>query len=142
MPIKQLSVFAENKNGSIFEITKILADNDIDIRAFSVAETQSYGVLRLIVSDARKAALALSHEGKVVDVTEVIGVEIPDSKGGLAHLLQAIYAENLAVDYLYAFVAHTAERAYVVLRVADNDFAEKVLSTYGFNLLTDDELAL
>ncbi|MBQ4354911.1 MAG: hypothetical protein IJC71_08465 [Clostridia bacterium] len=142
MSIKQLSVFAENKNGSIFEITQILADSDIDIRAFSIAETQSFGVLRLIVSDPRKAALALSGEGKVVDVTDVVGVEIPDEKGGLAHLLQAINSENLSVDYLYAFVANTIGKAYVVLRVADNAFAEKVLATYGFSVLSEDDLKL
>ena len=142
MSIKQLSVFAENKNGSIYEITQILANNDIDIRAFSIAETQSFGVLRLIVSDPRKAALALSDEGKVVDVTDVVGVEIPDEKGGLAHLLQAINSENLGVDYLYAFVANTVGKAYVVLRVADNAFAEKVLATYGFSVLSDEDLKL
>lgn len=142
MSIKQLSVFAENKNGSVYEITQMLADNDIDIRAFSIADTQNFGVMRLIVSDPRKAALALSDQGKVVDVTDVVGVRIPDSKGGLASLLKAVNAENISVDYLYAFVSNTVGKAYVVLRVSDNEKAEKMLQSYGFSLLTDDDLKM
>lgn len=142
MSIKQLSVFAENKNGSLYEITQILADNDIDIRAFSVADTQNYGVLRLIVNDPRKAAQSLSLAGKIVDVTEVVGVQIPDSKGGLAALLKVINDENIGVDYLYAFVANSIGKAYVVLRVSDNEKSEKILQSYGFNLLTNDDLKM
>ena len=140
MSIKQLSVFAENKTGSVYEITQILADNDINIRAFSIAETQSFGILRLIVDDTRRAALALSDHGKIVDVTDVIGVEIPDTKGGLAELLKAISTENLGFDYLYAFVADDPDKAHVVLRIADNTLGEKILSSYGFQLLTEDDL--
>lgn len=142
MSIKQLSVFAENKNGSIYEITQILADNDVDIRAFSVADAQNYGVLRLIVDNPRRAAQALSAAGKVVDVTEVVGVQLPDTKGGLAELLGVINKENIGVDYLYAFVAIETGKAYVVLRVADNAAAEKLLTNYGFNLLTDDNMIM
>lgn len=142
MSIKQLSVFAENKNGSIYEITRILADNDVDIRAFSVADAQNYGVLRLIVDNPRRAAQALSAAGKVVDVTEVVGVQLPDTKGGLAELLGVINKENIGVDYLYAFVAIETGKAYVVLRVADNAAAEKLLTNYGFNLLTDDNMIM
>ncbi len=140
MSIKQLSVFAENKTGSVYEITRILAENDINIRAFSLAETQSFGILRLIVNDPRKAAMALSAEGKIVDVTDVIGVQIPDTKGGLAELLKVIYTEKVGVDYLYAFVADDPEKAHVVLRVADRGLSEKILLSYGFTLLEDSDL--
>lgn len=100
MSVKQLSVFAENKNGSLFAITEILAKNNIDIRAFSIADTQSYGILRLIVSDPRAAALALSQEGKIVNVTDVVGAQIPDCKGGLSQLLGVINKADVASNTL------------------------------------------
>lgn len=136
MAIRQLSVFAENKNGSLFEITRILAANDINIRAFSVADTRNFGVLRLIVNDPRKAAMALSEEGKVVNVTEVVGVQIPDYKGGLSELLRVLTENDIGVEYLYAFVSTTDKgKAHVVLRVEDNVTTEKLLREKGFTLL-------
>ena len=135
MSVKQLSVFAENKNGSLYEITDILQKNDIDIRAFSVADTPGYGILRLIVSDPRSAAFALSKAGKIVNVTDVIGVEIPDSKGGLCSLLEVVSRENIGVEYLYAFVSGNIGKACVVLRVEDNAGVEKLLSENGFTLM-------
>lgn len=140
MSVKQLSVFAENKNGSLFEITKILADADIDIRAFSIADTHSYGVLRLIVNNPRKAAFALSNAEKIVNVTDVVGVQIPDERGGLSCLLDVIMQNGIGVDYLYAFVSSKVGRAFVVLRVADNNSAEALLEANGFKLLTDDDI--
>lgn len=136
MSIRQLSVFAENKNGSLYEITKILASNDINIRAFSVADTKNFGVLRLIVSDPRKAAMALSEEGKIVNVTDVVGVKIPDYKGGLAELLRILTENEISVEYLYAFVSTDAGKAHVVLRVEDNEKTEKLLTEKGFTLLS------
>ncbi len=140
MSVKQLSVFAENKNGSIYEISKTLSDNNINIRAFSIADTQNYGILRLIVSDPRTAAMALSTEGKIVNVTDVVSVQIPDEKGGLASLLRVLTEADISVEYLYAFVASTADAAYVVLRVEDNAKTEALLTEKGFTLLTDEIL--
>ncbi len=139
MSVKQLSIFAENKNGALYEITKILSDIGIDIRAFSVAETENFGVLRLIVCDPRAAASALSAEGKIVDVTDVVGVQIPNTQGGLTGLLEVLTHEDIAVDYLYAFASGTAETANVVLRVVDNAKTEKLLKRYGFELLCDED---
>mgnify|MGYP004521201515 FL=1 len=141
MSVKQLSVFAENKSGSLYEITKILADADIDLRAFSVADTQSYGVLRLIVNDPRKAAFALSEAEKIVNVTDVIGVQIPDSKGGLAELLAEVTKKNIFIEYLYAFTAPSAGHAYVVMKVAaDLSETEALLSADGFTLISADDI--
>ena len=142
MSVKQLSIFAENKTGSLYEITKILADTGIAIRAFSIADTQNYGVLRLIFSDVRAAAAALSEAGKIVNVTDVGGVEISDDNGGLSELLREITEDKISVEYLYAFVSPTAGKAYVVLRVADNDTTEKLLTRAGYTLLTDADLTL
>ena len=136
MAIRQLSVFAENKNGSLYEITKVLADEDINIRAFSVADTKNFGVLRLIVNDPRKAAQALSEAGKVVNVTEVVGVQIPDYKGGLSELLRVLTEAGIGIEYLYAFASVTDKgKAHVVLRVEDNATTEKLLREKGFTLL-------
>ncbi len=140
MSVKQLSVFAENKTGAIYEITDILAKNGIDIRAFSVADTQNYGILRLIVNDARAAALALSTSGKIVNVTDVIGVRITDVKGGLSLLLKVIAEHSIAVEYLYAFLSSESGQANVVLRVEDNTSAEKILSDAGFTVLYNDNI--
>lgn len=136
MAIRQLSVFAENQNGSLFEITKILAANDINIRAFCVADTKDFGVLRLIVNDPRKAAQALSEDGRVVKVTDVVGVQIPDYKGGLSELLRVLSENSVDIDYLYAFVSTTDKgKAHVVLRVEDNEATETLLTEKGFTLL-------
>ena len=140
MSVKQLSVFAENKNGSIYEITKALSDAGINLRAFSIADTQNYGILRLIVSDPRAAALALSNDGRIVSVTDVVSVQIPDEEGGLTALLRVLSEADIAVEYLYAFVASPADHAYVVLRVEDNAKTEALLQKNGFVLLTDDDL--
>ena len=136
MAIRQLSVFAENKNGSLYEITRILASNGIDIRAFSVADTKNFGVLRLIVNDPRKAAFALSEEGKVVNVTEVVGVQIPDYKGGLSELPRVLTENGIGIEYLYAFASETDKgKAHVVLRVENNAATEELLREKGFTLL-------
>ena len=140
MSVKQLSVFAENKNGSLYEITKILSTAEINIRAFSIADTQNYGILRLIVNDPRAAAMALSVEGRIVSVTDVVSVQIPDEKGGLTELLRVLTEADISVEYLYAFVASPASSAYVVLRVEDNAKTEALLTEKGFTLLTDADL--
>ncbi len=140
MSIRQLSVFAENKNGSLYETTKILADAEIEIRAFSVADTQSYGVLRLIVNDPKAAAAALSEAGKIVTVTDVIAVKIPDSKGGLSDLLRIANEKNISIEYLYAFVSRNAGSAYVVIKVADNAAVEMIFASEGYEHLEEADL--
>ena len=142
MTIKQLSVFAENKNGALYNVTNILGNASIDIRAFSVADTQDFGVLRLIVSDTDKAQAVLSSFGIVVSITEVIGAEIPDSPGGLASVLKVVYDNNIAVEYLYAFVSEeNSHKAYVVLRVNDNDAVAKTMLDAGITLIDDATIA-
>lgn len=139
MTIKQLSIFAENRNGALYTVTDILAKANIDIRAFSVADTQDFGVLRLIVSDTEKAKDALAAADMIVSITDVIAVEIPDTPGGLSSILKVIYDNNVAVEYMYAFVIpHTNSKAYVVLRVPDNDAATAVLQNAGITLIDDE----
>ncbi len=138
MTISQLSVFAENKAGAICDMTDALAANGIDIRAFNVAETRDFGVLRLIVDDAEKAKEALSKMNCVVSVTQVIGVVIPDTPGGLAAVLKALSSGGINVEYIYAFISVSGEHACVVIRVDDNAAAEALLTNAGLQLLSDE----
>ncbi len=140
MAIRQLSVFAENKNGALYEITKSLAASRIDIRAFSIAETANFGVLRMLVKDPTKAAQVLSENGNIVSVDDVVGVKIPDIAGGLSDILRITTAKNISIAYLYAFVSRETGNAYVILRVDNNDHVEEILEAEGCTLLKEEEL--
>lgn len=134
MAINQLSVFVENKPGKLLEIVKSLADAKINIRAMSIADTKDFGILRLIVSDTDKAKEILSSDC-VVTVTPVIAAEMSDKAGSLSSILEDFGYENINIEYMYAFTASTALGAYVVLRVDDNDAAERVLKSKGISVL-------
>ena len=140
MTINQLSIFVENKAGTVAQITKSIAKAGVSIRALSVADTQEFGILRLIVSDVEKAKAALSESECVVSVTKVIGVEIPDVAGGLSEVLELMSENSINVEYLYAFITISGKHAYVVLRVEDNDKAEKILTQKGVKLVTQQDI--
>ena len=140
MTIKQLSIFVENKAGTVAEITKKLADASVSIRALSVADTQEFGILRLIVDNVEKAKDALSESECVVSITKVIGVEIPDVAGGLSNVLQLMSKSGINVEYLYAFITISGKHAYVVLRVEDNDKAIEILTKNGVKLVTQEDI--
>ena len=138
MTISQLSILAENKPGTIYEITRTIADAGVDIRALSVADTQDFGILRLIVSDIEKARQALNEDNCVVSVTQVIGVAVPDKPGGLADVLKILKDADINVEYVYAFITISGKNACVVLRVGDNEKAVEILKEAGVELLTED----
>ena len=140
MTIKQLSIFVENKAGTVAEIAKKLADASVSIRALSVADTQEFGILRLIVDNVEKAKDALSESECVVSITKVIGVEIPDVAGGLSNVLQLMSKSGINVEYLYAFITISGKHAYVVLRVEDNDKAIEILTKNGVKLVTQEDI--
>jgi len=140
MTINQLSIFVENKAGTVAEITKSIADAGVSIRALSVADTQEFGILRLIVSDVEKAKEALGKNDCVVSVTKVIGVEIPDTPGGLSNVLQLMSKADINVEYLYAFITISGKHAYVVLRVEDNEKAIKILTENGVKLVSQSDI--
>ncbi len=137
MSLKQLTVFVENKQGTLVAITDTLAKHDINIRALSIADTQDFGILRLIVTDYDKAEKTLMDEGFLVKSTLVVGVKIGDQPGKLSTALGVLDKEGINMEYLYAFMSRTEKHAYVVLRVADNDHAEKALEDAGFHLISD-----
>ena len=140
MAIKQLTVFIQNKKGTVVSVTEILAKNDINLRALSIAETQDFGILRLIVSDESKAEKVLRENGYLIKVIDVVGVKIGDAPGKLTAALDVLDKANINVEYLYAFMARTEKHAYVVLRVEDNAEAESVLISAGFKMISEADI--
>lgn len=141
MSLKQLTVFVENKQGAIVNITEALAANNVDLRALSIADTKDFGILRLIVNNNDVAAKALSDHGYIIKNTEVVGVKIGDAPGKLSTALKVLDEKGINLEYLYAFMTRTEKHAYVVLRVADNTAAESALEEAGFHLITDADVA-
>ena len=140
MAIKQLTVFVENKQGTVVSVTDTLAKNQINLRALSIAETEDFGILRLIVSDETLAEQTLSEAGYLIKVTDVVGVKIGDAPGKLTAALAVLDQAGINLEYLYAFMARTEKHAYVVLRVEDNAAAEAALVGAGFHLVTDADI--
>lgn len=141
MTIKQISVFTENRAGGVLDVIRALGDGGVDIRALSVADTQGFGILRLIVNDVEKAKELLSDAGTIFSVTDVVGVKVPDSPGGLSKVLSLLADHNINVEYLYAFVSVSGSSAYVVLRVPDNEVAAALLTVNGIDLVTEEEIS-
>ncbi len=137
MSLKQLNVFVENKQGALVNITDALAKSEINIRALSIADTEEFGILRLIVNDTDTASEMLEELGYLIKITEVVGVKIGDQPGKLSKALEVLDENSINMEYLYAFMSRTEKHAYVVLRVADNKKAEAALENEGFHLITD-----
>ena len=137
MSLKQLTIFVENKQGTLVDITDILAKNNVNMRALSIADTEDFGILRLIVDNNDVATTALQDAGYLIKMTDVVGVKIGDQPGKLSKALEVLDEAEINMEYLYAFMARTEKHAYVVLRVADNDAAEKALENAGFHMITD-----
>ena len=140
MSIKQLTIFVENKQGAVVDITETLANHNVNIRALSIAETEAFGILRLIVNDEETAEKTLKEEGYLIKVTEVVGVKIGDAPGKLSSALAILDKNNINLEYLYAFMARTEKHAYVVLRVENNKVAEAALEEAGFHLITEADI--
>ena len=137
MSLKQVTVFVENKQGALVSITDTLAKHNVNIRALSIADTQEFGILRLIVNDTAAACATLTEEGHLINTTDVVGVKIGDEPGKLSKALEVLDEAGINMEYLYAFMTRTEKHAYVVLRVADNAAAESALENAGFHLITD-----
>ncbi len=141
MAIKQLTVFVENRKGTMVSVTDILSKNNVNIRALSIAETQDFGILRLIVNDEQAAMKALEEKDYLIKSIDVVGVKIGDAPGKLTAALDVLDKADINVEYLYAFMARTEKHAYVVLRVEDNAAAEAVLVNAGFKMITEADIA-
>ncbi|MCL2010331.1 MAG: acetolactate synthase [Synergistaceae bacterium] len=135
MIVDQISIFIENKLGALAEVTGVMGDAGIDLRALSLADTTEFGVLRLIVDDPKRAYSLLREGGFVVSMTQALTVPIDDVPGGLATALKVLTDENVSVEYAYAFISRRKGKAYVVLRVEDNEYAQGILVKHGIEML-------
>ena len=140
--VYQISAFLENRAGQFAEITKILAENSIDLRAISIAETADYGILRMIVDDAQKATSVLMQHGYLLSMTPVLVVAVPDQPGGVATILATLAEGNIDIEYMYSLFTHREGRAYMVMKVSDEPKFLGVLGEHRIKVMTKDELGL
>ena len=135
MRAEQISVFLENKAGRLCEVTGVLADAEVNIRALALADTSDFGVLRLIVDKTEKAKEALKKAGFTVGKTDVLAVEVPDQPGGLHHILNLLQSSHINVEYMYAFVQQSGNNAVMIFRFDNTDDALKVMQEKGLRVI-------
>ncbi|MCI9595837.1 MAG: acetolactate synthase [Firmicutes bacterium] len=141
MLIKQMSVFVENTTGRLAELTRVLANDGIDIKASCIADTVDFGILRCIVDDPEEATKVLKSNGFTASITEVIAVELADRPGGFADVLEVLAAEKIGVDYIYSTIRSKEGTAVIVLKVEDPQQAIDVLQKHDIKLYEFKELA-
>lgn len=142
MNIHQISVFLENRSGQLAEITRLLADANVDIRALSIAETADYGLARMIVDDSAKASSILLQHGDILSMTPVWAVEVPDRPGGLAEMLGVLAENHVDVEYMYSLFTHKDGHAYMVMRISDEPKFLDALGSRGIKIMSKDDLQL
>ena len=135
MSVKQISVFIENKKGSLAACTRYIADHGINIRALSIADTQDFGILRIICDDPKQTDEVLKEGGYLTTLTDVLAAEIADKPGSMATILEVLADAHVIVEYTYAFLSPVNGKANVVLRTADSEKAAMALKDAGFSLL-------
>ena len=140
MKLNQLSVFLENKPGRLSEPCKVLAEAGINILTLSLADTQQFGIMRLVVKEWEKAKEALEKAGCVVNVTEVVALEVQDQPGGLESVLKIIEQGVINIEYIYAFTFRRKDKAIIIFRFEEPDTAIEVLQSKGVNVIGDVEL--
>lgn len=136
--MKQLSILVLNKAGSLREVTNILADNDINIRAVAAFDTPEFGILRMVVDDTKKAKEVLNTKGFVVRIGEVIGVELEDKKGNLNAMVDIFADANISIDFIYSFVIRENQAPVIVLHTDDLQVSVMMLKDHGFKVVDDD----
>lgn len=142
MSVKQISIFLENKPGRMCEMTEVLAANKINMRALSLAETEGFGIVRIIVDDVYDATTVLKDAGYINKLTSVVVVELPDVPGGLNKILKVFAEAQINLDYMYALSAETSrDKAYMVFRVNDYKAAEAALSRAGIRVVSQEEIS-
>lgn len=135
MRVEQISIFLENEVGRLAEVTSVLAQAGVNIRALSLADTSDFGVLRLIVDDNKKAKEALTENGFTVGKTDVAAVEVPDKPGGLHKILDLLNKNNINVEYMYALVHQDANNAVIIFRLDNIDEAIDLLIQNGITVI-------
>ena len=142
MSINQISIFLENKTGQLAEITGLLAENHINLRAISIAEPYDYGVLRIIADDAEKATSILLANGNILSMTPVTVVAVEDKPAGLSDLLTLLSKGNVPIEYMYSLFTHQNGKAYMVFRIDNEEEFIKLLVSHGLAPASAEELGL
>ncbi|BAT71315.1 ACT domain protein [Thermosulfidibacter takaii ABI70S6] len=140
MKVEQISVFLENKAGRLAEVAEILGKNGINIRALSLADTTDFGILRLIVNDRQKTKEVLKNAGFTVGITEVVAVEVEDEPGGLAKILTPLAQNGINVEYMYAFVEKSRNKAVLIFKFENIDKAIEVLKANKVTVLSGEQV--
>lgn len=138
--VEQVSVFLENKSGRLAELTRVLGDAGVNMRALMVADTAEFGVVRVICDGPRRAAEVLEGAGFGASLTEVIAVAVPDRPGGLADVLEALGAAGINVEYAYCFVRPTGDAAVDIIRVDDPKRGKEALQAKGIQVMEPESL--
>ncbi|MBQ8596257.1 MAG: hypothetical protein IJ409_00570 [Lachnospiraceae bacterium] len=139
MSVKQISIFIENKKGKLAEATRYIADHSVNLRALSIADTQDFGILRIICEDPVKAEAVLKEGGYITTTTDVLAAAISDEPGSLAAILDVLSEANVVVEYTYAFLSAKAG-AYMIFRVDDNQNAAAALAGAGIKTANQEDL--
>ena len=140
MGIRQLSIFIENKKGRLAKIAKIISSAGIDIRATSVADTSGFGILRIIVDDPDRAKNVLQKSNIIVSVTDVIAVEIKDKSGEFYRVMSILSDNDIGVEYMYAFISREKNKAFIILKIENEDKAVEVLKDNDVCLLNKNQI--
>ena len=140
MAIRQLSVFVDNKKGSLHEITDTLARSGIDLRSMCVADTSDFGIVRIITKEPERAAEILKAEGHAANVREVVAFAVPDTPGGLAKVLNLLESKGENIEYMYALVTSRIGSAFTVMRTDDTAATEATLTAAGIEVLDEQHI--
>lgn len=140
MKITQISVFLENRKGRLSDVCSLLGSNGVNIRALTIAETESFGVLRIVVDKSDSAIKLLRENQFVANFTDVVAIEVPDQPGGLASVLKVFADNNVNIEYMYGFVEKFSDKALLVMRFEDTDFAQQILAKHNVPVVTEKEI--
>ncbi len=140
MRITQISVFLENRQGRLYDVCSLLGNNNVNIRALTIAETESFGVLRIVVDKSDVAIKLLRDNQFVANFTDVIAIEVPDKPGGLASILKVLAENEVNIEYMYGFVEKFSDKALLVMRFEDTDFAQQILSKHNVSVVAEKEI--
>ena len=138
--IRQISVFVENQPGSMMNVTSVLTEAGVNIRAISTFDTPEFGIMRLVVDDPVSAKKSLTEKGFVTRVSDVIGVELKDEQGNLNQMLKILADGKINIDYIYSFVIREGKAPVMVFHTDDFEQAEKVLEAAGVKIMEEEEL--
>ncbi len=140
MKITQISVFLENRKGRLYDVCSLLGENDVNIRALTIAETESFGVLRIVVDKSDFAIKLLRENQFVANFTDVVAIEVSDKPGGLASVLKILADNEVNIEYMYGFVEKFTDKALLVMRFEDTDFAQQILGKHNIRVVTEKDI--